>query len=83
MRCCHGTSVDLSGNFGVWKVATMPLRNAGEIGWRGAQCWRRWPVASPVHTVARTAVLHKILLADIDRRTGSRLLGPSIPSHER
>jgi hypothetical protein len=37
VRSHHGTPVDLGGNLGVWKVATVPLRNAGEIGWRGAQ----------------------------------------------
>jgi hypothetical protein len=83
VRSYHSTSVDLRGNFGVWEMAAVPLRNAGEIGWRGAQRRRRRPVAPPIRAVARTAVLHKILLADVDSRTGNSLLGPSISGKAR
>ncbi len=54
VRRYHSAPVDLRSNFGVWKLAAMPLRKAGEIGWRGVQRWRHWPVAPPIHTVART-----------------------------
>jgi hypothetical protein len=70
MRRHHGTPVDLGRNLGVWKVASTPLRNAGQIGWRDAQYRCRRPIATSINAMTRPTVLAKILCANTDLPPG-------------